>query len=168
MIIDGVEVIGIDDRFPDCLEYFQEELVCNTLYKPAQNPPIHKVVSLSVDTSIVSYKVLDSPDRGLSNSNNCLNRRVFVEVNLYFRLKYTKNATQQYIYTMNDEITKVFYISMPNYLDNNSLDELFRHNKINITPYIADIYAKEKDENSIYTRVLLFISANLKNGCRRY
>ncbi|MGL6106066.1 hypothetical protein [Romboutsia sp.] len=168
MVIDGVEVIGIDDEFPDYLEYFQEELVCNTLYKPAESPSIHKIVSLSVDTSIVSSKVLDAPDRGLSNSKNYLNRRVFVEVNLYFRLKYTKNTTQQYIYTMNEEVTKVFYMSMPKYLDNTPIEDLLRHNKINITSYIADIYAKEKDENSIYTRVLLFISANLKNRYKIY
>lgn len=163
MIIDGMEIIGVNDKFPDDLKYFKEELIWTSIDKSNENPDIDKIVSVSVNTNVISCKIVNINDDVCSDKNNTYDKTLGIEVSFYFRVKYTTNSLQQYIYTTNSEMTKIFYVSMPNTIDDIYTDELVRHKKINITPYIADIYAREKDSNSIYLRILFYLAATVKN-----
>lgn len=161
MVLDGIEVIGTSNQFPDDLRFFKEELIWTSLENIEGSPEIGRIVSVSVDTNIVSYKILDIDVDHLENDESYLNRTIRVELNFYIRIKYIGDLQEQYIYTANNEITKVIYISMPNIIDNLSIEELVRQQKIRINPYISDIYAREKDANSIYLRILCYLGLSI-------
>lgn len=164
MVIGGIDYIGIDENLPNNIKYFREELVTTIFKKSKDNKDIHNIVSVSLDCNINSIKIINTQKRVSNEGQRLTGKKLLVEANLNYRIKYITNSKQQYIYILKPKINKVFYIVAPSEVDGIKIEDLLRQRKINIVPYIEDIYAQVRDENSIYIRTLLLLDLNFKKN----
>lgn len=158
MVIDCIDYIGINENLPTDIKYFKEELVTNILKKSLDGKDIHNIVSVSVDCDVNSMKIINTPIRVSNEGQRLSGKKLLVEVSLHFRIKYTTNIKQQYIYILKTTVNRVFYIVVPQEINGKKIEDLFRQRKLYITPYIEDIYSRTIDSNSIYIRTLLLLN----------
>lgn len=162
MVIDGVDYIGVDERLPTDIKYFKEELISTVFKKNSENTDIHSIVSVSVDCSIKSLKIINTPMRVSNDGQRLSGKKLLVEISLNYRIKYISNSKKQYIYILKPVINKVFYIVVPKEIENQKIEDLLRRRKIGVNSYVEDLYVHKIDKNNIYIRTLLLLNFNLK------
>lgn len=162
MITNSIDYIGISNNLPTDITYFKEELFDTTIYNTKEGACISKVISASVDCSINSMKLLNTSVRTSNEGQKLTGKKLLIEVNLSYRIKYISSTKEKYLYVLKNNTTKVIYIVLPKYIEDLKIEELVRRKKIKIEPYIEDLYVSCRNTGGIYIRTLLLLNAQVK------
>lgn len=157
-----INYIGISNQLPTDIKYFKEELFSDIIIKSNKLRAIGDIVSVAVDTKIDSTKILNTSERTSNEGRKLSGKKLLVEVNLSYNIKYTSNTIEKYLYIIKHNITKIVYIVVPKEIENTLIEEFLRHKKIQVQHFIEDLYAQKRTDNSIYLRTLLLLNANIK------
>lgn len=154
--------IGVSDNLPINIKYFKEDLFDVIFFKKPNSKDIYDIVSVSVDSNVNSMKLLNTPIRTSNEGSKLSGKKLFVELDLSYSIKYTTNSVEKYLYILNSSTTKIVYIVVPSEIDDISIEDLVRRKKIVVQPYIEDLYADIRTPDSIYIRTLLLTNIHIK------
>lgn len=159
---DYINYIGVNEDLPINIEYFKEELIDHLFFKKDGVKPIDKIISASVDLKVNSIKLLNTPLRTSNEGKKLSGKKLLVELDICYNIKYTSNSLEKYLYVLKNSLTKIMYIVIPKEIDETNIEDLIRRKKIQIQSFIEDLYVEKRSENSVYIRTLLLLNANIK------
>ncbi|MGL5381199.1 hypothetical protein [Clostridium sp.] len=154
--------IGISDDLPINIKYFKEDLFDVMCFKKPNAKDIYDIVSVSVDSNVNSIKVLNTPIRTSNEGSKLSGKKLLVELDFSYSIKYTTNSIEKYLYILNSNTTKIVYIVVPSEIDDIPIEDFVRRKKVVIQPYIEDLYADIRTPDSIYIRTLLLTNIHIK------
>ncbi|MEG0857420.1 MAG: hypothetical protein RSG52_13175 [Terrisporobacter sp.] len=159
---DHIKYIGINEDLPTDIKYFKEEIVDGILFKKEIAKPIEEVVSLSVNSKISSIKLINTSIRTSNEGKKLSGKKLLVEVKLSYTVRYTSNTIEKYLYLLKNDITKIMYIVVPKEIDDCKIEDFVRKKKIQVQPFVEDLYIENRCSSSVYIRTLLLLNANIK------
>lgn len=153
-----VEGIGIATSFPENPKYFTQIAVNERLLIPQPKPDMEQLLSITVDTSIESIKIIDTPI-ALSNEGQYLSGcKLVIELKIKEKIKYVADEPTQTVHAAHYEnLLKSIFIIVPCEVNGISTKELLNKKKVVITPYIEDIYGEMIDKRTIFKNIIIFI-----------
>lgn len=159
---DYINYIGISEDLPIDIKYFKEEVIDSVFFKKENAKPIENIVSASVDSKINTIKLLNTSMRTSNEGKKLTGKKLLVEMNLSYSVKYTSSALEKYLYILKSEITKIIYIVVPKEIDDCNIEDFVRRKKIQVQSLVEDLYIERRTEDSVYIRTLLLLNANIK------
>ncbi|MGL5694382.1 MAG: hypothetical protein ACRCXA_09905, partial [Peptostreptococcaceae bacterium] len=159
---DYINYIGINEDLPTNIKYFKEELIDNVFFKSEDANPIEKIISSSIDLRVKSIKLLNTSVRTSNEGKKLSGKKLLVELNIQYSIKYTSNSLEKYLYVLKNNITKIMYIVVPKEIDEVNIEDFIRRKKIQVQSFVEDLYVQRRNENSVYIRTLLLLNANIK------
>lgn len=160
---DYINYVGVNEDLPINIKYFKEELIDNIFFKKEDAKPIEKIVSSSIDLKVKSIKLLNTPIRTSNEGKKLSGKKLLVELNISYNIKYTSNSLEKYLYVLKNNITKIMYIVVPKEIEEVSIEDFVRRKKIQVQSFVEDLYVEKRNENSVYIRTLLLLNANIKS-----
>lgn len=158
-----IEYIGVNTDLPEDIKYFKEVLINEDYYIKSNLNNLKKIVSVSIDYDIDLIKIINT-ERKISTENQSLSgKKALVELNLKYKIKYTDDNNKNKIYILKKNNTRAIYISLPIEIDNLKIEEINRMNKLEPEVFIEDLYAKIKNENTLYIRSLVLVNIKIKS-----
>ncbi|MEF9992485.1 MAG: hypothetical protein RSD22_10995 [Romboutsia sp.] len=159
---DHIKYIGINENLPTDIKYFKEEIVDGIFLKKEISRPIEEVVSLAVNSKINSIKLINTSVRTSNEGRKLSGKKLLVEVTLSYTVRYTSNTIEKYLYILKNDITKIVYIVVPKEIDDCKIEDFVRKKKVQVQPFIEDLYIENRCDSSVYIRTLLLLNANIK------
>lgn len=157
-----VDYVGVSPDLPIDIKYFKEELFDSTIHTNPNGKEINKIISVSVNCNTNSIKLVNTKSSTSNEGQTLTGKKLLIELTLNYRIKYTTNTLEKYIYVLKSSMTKIMYIVVPPKINEVKIDELIRRKRVSIEPYIEDIYACCRDDHTAYVRTLLLLNANIK------
>lgn len=163
-----VEGIGIADVLPTNPLYFTEVTIPETVEIPCEKPDMEQLISVMVDTQIISTKVAHTPVDVTSPEGQHLSGcKLIVELKLRQKVKYVADEPTQSVHAAHFEnVMQSVYVVVPcNVVIGGvtyTIEEALRLGKVVITPYIEDIYAKMVDKKTIFKNIALLIDVTFR------
>ncbi|MGL4910910.1 MAG: hypothetical protein ACRC3Y_00630, partial [Romboutsia sp.] len=108
-------------------------------------------------------KLLNTQVRTSNEGKKLSGKKLLVELNISYNIKYTSNSLEKYLYVLKSNITKIMYIVVPKEIDEVNIEDFIRRKKIQVQSFVEDLYAERRTENSVYIRTLLLLNANIKS-----
>ena len=160
--MDCIDYVGISSDLPVNIKYFKEELFSSIIQRTDEVKDINKIISVSATCSANPIKLVNTKSSTSNEGQTLTGKKLLIELNLDYRIKYTSSSLEKYIYILKSNMTKVMYIVMPTIINDTTIEELVRRKKVVIEPIIEDIYASRRDSDTIYVRTLLLLNSKLK------
>lgn len=157
-----IDYVGISSDLPVDIKYFKEELFDTNIITKQSNKEINKIISVSVNCTTNSIKLVNTKSSTSNEGQTLTGKKLLIELTLNYRIKYTTNSLEKYIYVLKNSITKIMYIVVPSKFNDIRIEELIRKKKVSIEPIVEDIYACCRDSHTAYIRTLLLLNANIK------
>lgn len=159
VVRDLVEGIGIADSFPTDLLYFTQITLPETIVIPDEKPDMEQLLSVMVDTKIISVRVVDTPIAKSHEGQNLEGCKLVIELKLREKIKYVADEPTQSVHAAHFEnVIKSVFVVVPCYDANGvPIKTLLAKNKVKVTPYIEDIYAVKKDKRTIFKNIAMLI-----------
>lgn len=163
VIKDLVEYIGIADSLPENPLYFKEVSIPETVTIPPQKPDIEQILAVMIEPKVVSIRLVETPV-GLSNENQNLSGcKLVMELKLQQKVKYVADVPCQSVHVAEFEsIFKSIFVVIPCEVNGQRVCDLLRKNRIVVTPYIEDIFAKMLDERTVFKNTTLFLNVTFR------
>lgn len=159
-----VEYIGLSENLPNEISFFKEELVNTTVKLKEELNDILKIISVSVDYEIRSMKLVNTAVRTSNEGQRLSGKKLLVEINFKFRIKYLSNSKEKYLYLIKSGLNKVIYVVLPREYENYKIEEIARKKAIGVKVHIEDIFSKIRNEREIYIRNLVLIDVFIKKN----
>lgn len=154
-----VEGIGIADSFPNNPLYFTQITIPETLVIPDVKPDIEELLSVMVDTKVLSVKVVDTPIATSNEGQVLTGNKLIIELLLKEKIKYIADEPTQSVHAAHFEnVIKSVYVVVPTQVNDIPIKTLLAKNKVVVTPYIEDIYATMRDKRTIFKNVAILIN----------
>ena len=164
MIIKGVEFTGVSKQFPKNLKYFNQNFIEDTLFIESNKPDVRELVSVSVNILGKILKITDTPIRTSSEGKKLLGKKLLVQMELNYKIKYLSNNTsQKFVYILSKKVIKSSYVILSNDINGKSVEDIHRRGGIVLNPYVEDVYASVKNNRSILANVCFLVSVDIKN-----
>lgn len=161
MIANSIDYIGVNENLPTNIKYFKEELFYTSLNKKKESQNIHKIISVASEVKVNSLKLINTQTRVSNEGQKLSGKKLLVELNIFYRIKYITNSKEKYLYVLKSNSTKVMYIAVPKEINNCKIEELLRKRKLTVEPYIEDLYANVRSFEEVYIRSLLLLNINI-------
>lgn len=168
-----VEGIGIAASLPEHLDCFTEETFPETIVIPCEKPDMEQLLSVMVDVEVVSVRVAKTPVEVTSPEGQHLTgRKLIIELKLREKVKYVADEPTQSVHAAHYEnvLKSVFVVVHsvmypPSGAAGIPIEELLRLNRVIVTPYVEDIYAKMVDCRTIFKNIAILIDVKFNlNG----
>lgn len=149
------------DIFPSTAQYFKEELVTEMLSIPTQKPDMERILNVLVDPKIVSTRLVQT-EEGYSNEGQRLaGYKLVVELNIREKVTYVADEETQSVHAAHFEKMKSIFIVLPKEINGVPTCDLFRADRIMVTPYIEAVKTRMLDARTIYKCMLLFVDITI-------
>lgn len=158
-----IDYVGVCSDLPTDIKYFKEELIDIVVHKNDDGKDIHNIISVSVDCDINSMKIVNTKSSTSNEGQRLSGKKLLIDVSLNYRIKYTANTKEKYIYILKGSTTKIMYIVVPKGKGDVKIDDLIRRKKITVEPIVEDIYVCSRGIDQVYLRTLLLLNANVKS-----
>jgi hypothetical protein len=157
-----VKGIGIATSFPSDPKYFAQISIPETLIIPEPKPDMEQLLAVLVEPVVESLKIIDTP-LALSDEGQYLSGcKLIVELKLKEKIKYVADEPTQTVHAAHyEKVLKSVFIIVPCEVEGISTRRLLDKNRVIVTPYIEDIYAKMIDKRTIFKNITIFINVKL-------
>ncbi|MFD3156306.1 hypothetical protein ACFIJ5_05520 [Haloimpatiens sp. FM7330] len=158
-----VDGIGVSNKFPKNLKYFNEVSVPEIVTLDYKKPDIKELLSIMVDTEILSLRVIDTVNGLSSEGQKFDGAKLVVDLKISQKVKYSADEENQSVHIVNFEnIVRGIYIAIPYKLNGTSAYDLLKQNRIIVKSYIEDIFAEKKDERTIFKNITILVNAKFR------
>ncbi len=149
-------------KLPKEVENFKEELICEILPIPKQKPDIKNVIDVMVWPEITKYKLIKT-QKGYSNEGKKLDgHKLVVEVKLKEKLTYVADECTNAIHGVHYNTIKSVELVLPEEIDGEKVCELVKLNKLNIIPYLEEVFVRKLDCRNAHKCVMLLLNVEVK------
>ena len=121
-----IDYIGVSTNLPKDIKYFKEELTSTNCIIGENSLDINRIISVSVDTKVISMKLINTVVRTSKQSQKLKGRKLLVELDIYYKIKYLSDERERYLYIIKENITKAIYIVLPSIIEDEKIEELVR------------------------------------------
>ncbi|MBW6410130.1 hypothetical protein [Clostridium weizhouense] len=144
---------------PSQVKYFKEEIINEILTIISEKPNIERILNVVVDPKIVSMKLIET-EEGYSNEGQRLaGYKLIIELNIKEKITYVADEKTQSVHVAYFENMKSLFIVLPKEINCINTCELFRSNRIFVTPYVEAVKARKLDCRNIHKCILLLVNA---------
>jgi ferredoxin-fold anticodon binding domain-containing protein len=157
---------GVSQELPEHPKYFTQIAIPETLVIPEQKPDIEQIVSVTVDTAIESLRIVDTPCMKSFEGQSLSGKKLIVELRLIEKVVYVANEPTQSVHAAHFQDTyKSIFVVVPQTVNEETIDDLFLHGKLIVTPYIEDIYAELTDARTIFKNITMLLDVTIACNC---
>lgn len=162
-----VEGIGVADSLPFHPSFFSQITVPETLEIPCQKPDMEELLSVMVDAKVISMKLVKTPKGDGINElvspegqflSGC---KLVIELKLREKIKYIADEPTQSVHAAHFEnVIHSVFVVVPCVFPTTppvTIEEALRLNKVVVTPYIEDIYARMLDKRKIFKNIAILV-----------
>jgi hypothetical protein len=159
-----VEGIGIAASFPEEPKYFTQLAIPETITIPEPKPDMEQLLSVAVDASIESVKLIETPVALSNEGQNLSGCKLIIELKLREKVKYVADEPTQTVHAAHYEnVLKSIFIIVPCEVNGVSIRRVLERKRLIITPYVEDIYAEMVDKRTIFKNITVFVDAKILN-----
>lgn len=161
--VNNIKNMYLTESFPNNPKYFTQENVSQILVLPQGKPPIGSILSVSIGAEIISQRLVQT-HIGVSNEGVISpGYKLIVEIKFKEKIRYSTKGCAEYVNVFNLESeTYSFSIALPCEICGVDTCELERRNKIQVIPYIEDVYTKLTSPCSILQSITFFLDTVIK------
>lgn len=160
VVRESVEGIGIS-KLPYALgkpSLFTEISIPELVKIPDEKPDIENLLSIMVDTKILSLKIINTPTGISYEGQKLTGKKLSIELLLKQKIKYIADEPAQSVHAAHFEhIVKSILVIIPDKLGCTSIENLLLKKKLIVTPYIEDIYGELIDKRTIFKNITALI-----------
>lgn len=158
-----VELIGIADSLPENPVYFKEVAIPETVTIPCQKPDIEQLLAVMVEPEIVSVRLVETPIAVSDEGQNLSGCKLVIELRLRQKIKYVADEPTQSVHVAEFEnVFKSIFVVVPCEIDGMRVCDLIRRNRVNVTPFIEDIFAQMRDKRRVFKNITLFVNVTFR------
>lgn len=163
MVRNMVEGIGISDKLPKNPKYFTEVTFPVTDAIPDDKPGLEELLSIMADVQVLSVKAVKTPYDVISHEGQYLSGcKLIIELRLRQKIKYTGCESTSSVHAVSFEsILRGIFVVVPCKVDGVPIEDLLRAEKVIVTPYIEDIYARALDKRYIFKNVVILVDVTI-------
>ena len=163
MVRNLIEGIGISDKLPENPKYFTEMSFPVMDVIPYDRPDIEELISIMADVQLVSVKAVKTPHDAISHEGQHLSGcKLIIELKLRQKIKYTGYESAPSVHAVSFESTlRSIFVVVPCRIDGVPIEDLLRAEKVIVTPYIEDIYARALDKRKIFKNVVILVDVTI-------
>lgn len=158
--LNNIKNIYLTECFPKNPKYFAQENISHMIVLPEGKPPIGSILSIIMDAEIISQRLVQT-NVGVSNEG-VINPgyKLIVEIKFKQKIRYSTKNCEEYVnmFHLESEIYS-FSIALPCEIDGVNTCELERRNKIQVIPYIEDVYTELINPCNILQSITFFLDA---------
>lgn len=171
VVRDKVNIIGISDVLPVKPEVFKQTIVNENLCIPCNKPDIERILSVTFDHTIESFRVIETPIppkdiKYSAEGEGLTGRKMIVEIRIKQKILYVADEKTQTVHGHHNEIVVSEYIILPlNYkINGKQYDpiQLLEKNMFIVMAYVEDGNIKMLDNRCLFKSVTLFINIDVK------
>lgn len=173
MVRNMVEGIGISDKLPKNPKYFTEVTFPVADVIPDDKPGIEELLSIMADVQVISVKAVKTSYDAISHEGQYLSGcKLIIELKLRQQIKYTGCESAPSVHAVSFEsILRSISVVVPCVIDGVPIENLLKAEKVIVTPYIEDIYARALDKRYIFKNVVILadvtiLSSKIKEAFR--
>jgi hypothetical protein len=122
------------------------------------------IVSVAVDTQIVSLKIAETPVGTSSEGEILTGRKLIVELLLRQKIKYVADEPTQTVHAVHNDFLVSEFVVIPPTVAGTTVEELLAQNRITVVPYIEDIYASMVDKRTICKNITILLDVIFKGS----
>jgi hypothetical protein len=158
-----VEGIGVSDKLPKHPKYFKELTFPVTDVIPDDKPGMEELISIMADVQVLSVKAAKTPCDATSHEGQHLSGcKLIIELKLRQKIKYTACEAAPTVHAVGFEsILRSIFVVVPCEIDGVPIEDLLRAQKVVVTPYIEDIYARAMDKRCIYKNIVILVDVTI-------
>lgn len=154
----SIRINGIAQQLPENPIYFSEFSVPEILTIPAEKPDMEELVSITVQTEIVAYHLIDTPCIKSYEGQLLSGKKLIIELRLLEKIIYVADEPTQTNHAAHfDKTMKSVFIVIPKDIAGTPIETLVNQNRLTITPYIEDIYALQRDKRTIFKNITMLV-----------
>jgi hypothetical protein len=162
-----VDGIGIANTLPENPKYFTEEAIAETVVIPTQKPDMEQLLSVMEDIEIISIKVVNTPVAISNEGQRLQGNKLIIEINLKQKIKYVADEPTQSVHAAHFEKMKSIFVVVPTVppgqiFPYKTVTQLLNEGRVDVTPYIEDIYGEMKDKRTIFKNTVIFLNVTFR------
>jgi hypothetical protein len=158
-----VEGIGISKKLPVNPLYFTELSIAECVFLPEHKPDIYELLSIMADVEVFSFRIADTP-KAISNEGQILTgRKLIAELRIFKNIRYVSYEPVQKVHTAHFEQLVSIFVVIPKEEKNIPVEMLLQQNRINVIPYIEDIFGEVKCNRTIFQNIALLVESKFTN-----
>ncbi|QHE54120.1 hypothetical protein [Pontibacillus sp. HMF3514] len=158
----SVKTNGVAQNLPENPIYFTQISIPEILTIPDQKPDIEELVSVTVQAEVAAYNLIDTPCMKSFEGQLLSGKKLILELKIIEKIVYVADEPTQTNHAAHFENTmKSIFIVVPQEIEGTSMESLFNQNRIEITPYIEDIYVLQRDKRTIFKNLTMLIDVTL-------
>lgn len=142
--------------------YFTEIAIPETVCIPCAKPDMEELVSVALDAQVISTRLVRTAI-GTSNEGQILTGyKLIIELKLRQKVKYIADEPTQSVHAAHFEktVSSVFVVVPPSIIVGGvtyPIEDLFHQNRLVVTPYIEDIYAKPLNKRCVFKNITVLV-----------
>lgn len=140
---------------------FEEYTLTEPLNLLIDSPKINKIVEFLVYPKIKNINFINNKKEDLyflSNEGYYKNfNKLNIELDIDQKIIYTTKTKSEYVYNSSINTLKNVSIPIPESINEHNTYNLFKSGKIQINPYVENIYARKINDHNIYRAILFLI-----------
>ena len=158
VVRDRVEGIGISNNIPNPGPFFKEICIPETVKIPEAKPDMEQLISVMVDTKVVSVRVINTPTGTSKEGQHLHGRKLSIELELQQKVKYVADEPTQSVHAAHfNKLVNSIFVVVPETFNGEPVEKLIAQGKYRITTYVEDIFGEQLDKRTIFKNITLLV-----------
>ncbi len=154
-----VQEIGVAEELPSNPLYFTQISIPETVTIPAEKPDMEAILSCMVEAIVMSTRLIETPCMKSYEGQLLSGRKLVIELKLDQKVTYVADSVSQSEHSAHFEnLYNSLFVVVPQRVGNIPIENLFKKGRINVTPYIEDIYCEMLDSRHIFKNTTLLLN----------
>lgn len=151
----------MENNLNDQIMFFKQENLSHITNIPLSEPSVSNILNTVVWVKINEIRLIQT-DKGVSNAGiKITGSKLMVRFKIEGKITYVSEESIKSVHATKFETEKSSSIIVPREKDGKSILNLYRENRISVTPYIEGTYSRRIDEYTIYSSVLVLLDASI-------
>ncbi|MGL5649424.1 MAG: hypothetical protein ACRDDY_16400, partial [Clostridium sp.] len=146
----------INNKMPEKMKYFKEDLMSKIISVPVQKPDINKILRIISEVTIIDTEIIETEVGKSNEGQNLSGYKLVIKVQVDGKILYATDGVCPSVHSTHFKIIKSIFIVLPKEYNGENICELARTGLVSITPYIeAEKVMKLNERN--YNICILYI-----------
>lgn len=153
-----IQEIGVAEELPPNPLYFTQIAIQEMVSIPEEKPDMEAILSCMVEAIIISARLIETPCMKSYEGQLLSGRKLIIELKLDQKVTYVADVVSQSEHSAHFEnLFNSLFVVVPQRVGNIPIENLFKKGRINVTPYIEDIYCEMLDSRNIFKNITLLL-----------
>lgn len=166
--VEGIGVTPYDALPASPISIFTQVSIPEVVCIPCVKPPMEDLLSILVEAKIISVRLIKTPIGVSFEGQRVTGWKLSVELELIQKVKYVADEPTQSVHAAHfKNIVSSIIIVVPDEIPVGGalipIEDLFRANRLVITPYIEDIYGEKRGPKEIFKNITVLLNVTVRS-----